>query len=207
MAAITAPDVLSLLRRVEQRGAIETVHRAQQNCGQVSRYAVATGGAASDPSRDLRGALTPWKPQHYSTLTNSQAVADLLRDIDAYAGTLFTKCSLRLSPLLFVRPGELRGAEWAEIGGNRPQAARVADSRCQDEASNHACRALGVPGGEGLRRAPAPYRERSPGIAGSPKQWLADEREHRQRSAASSGVRARNADRPWLPQHGLDDAS
>lgn len=115
VATITAPEVLSLLRRVEQRGAIETAHRAQQNCGQVFRYAVATGRAASDPSRDLRGALTPWKPQHYATLTSSQAVAILLRDIAAYQGTFVTKCALRLSPLLFVRPGELRRAEWTEI--------------------------------------------------------------------------------------------
>lgn len=115
VAAITAPEVLSLLRRIEQRGAVETAHRAQQNCGQVFRYAVATGRATSDPSRDLRGALTPWKPQHYSTLTSSQAVATLLRDIAAYQGTFVTKCALRLSPFLFVRPGELRRAEWAEI--------------------------------------------------------------------------------------------
>lgn len=108
-------DLLALLKRVEERGAIETTHRIQQNCGQVFRYAVATGRADSDPSRDLRGALTPWKPEHYATLIDARDIGRLLRDIDGYDGGLLTRCALKLSPLLFVRPGELRRAEWAEI--------------------------------------------------------------------------------------------
>ena len=75
------------------------------------RYAVATGRAESDPSRDLRGALTPWKPEHYPTLTDSLDVYRLLRDIEAYEGGFITKCAMKLSPMLFVRPGELRRAE------------------------------------------------------------------------------------------------
>lgn len=86
IASIVPKDLLELLRRVEGRGAIETTHRVQQNCGQVFRYAVATGLLESDPSRDLRGALPPWKPEHYPTLTDPREVGILLRDIDAYEG-------------------------------------------------------------------------------------------------------------------------
>lgn len=112
---IRPTELLALLKRVEDRGAIETTHRVQQNCGQVFRYAVATGRATSDPSRDLRGALTPWKPEHYPTLTEPRQVGQLLRDIEAYDGGFITKCAMRLAPMLFVRPGELRHAEWSEI--------------------------------------------------------------------------------------------
>jgi integrase len=115
IASIRPSDLLELLRRVESRGAIETTHRIQQNCSQVFRYAVATGRVESDPSRDLRGALTPWKPQHYATVTDPRLVGRLLRDIDAHPGSFATKCAMQLSPMLFVRPGELRRAEWSEI--------------------------------------------------------------------------------------------
>jgi integrase len=80
--SIRPADLLSLFKRVEERGALETTHRVQQNCGQVFRYAVATARADSDPSRDLRGSLPPWKPQHYPTITDPRAVGRLLRDID-----------------------------------------------------------------------------------------------------------------------------
>jgi integrase len=113
--SIRPADLLSVFKRVEERGALETTHRVQQNCGQVFRYAVATARAESDPSRDLRGALPPWKPQHYPTITDPRAVGRLLRDIDNYDGGFVTKCAMKLSPLLFVRPGELRRAEWSEI--------------------------------------------------------------------------------------------
>jgi integrase len=89
--------------------------KRSQNCGQVFRYAVATARAETDPSRDLRGALTPWKPEHYATLTDSREVGRLLRDMDAHEGGFVTKCALKLAPMLFVRPGELRRAEWVEI--------------------------------------------------------------------------------------------
>jgi len=115
IASIRPGDLLDLLRRVESRGAIETTHRVQQNCGQVFRYAVATARAESDPSRDLRGALTPWKPQHYATLTDPREVGRLLRDIDAHEGSFATKCAMKLAPMLLVRPGELRRAECSEI--------------------------------------------------------------------------------------------
>jgi len=115
VADIQPTDLLAVLKRVEQRGALETTHRVQQNCGQVFRYAVAIGRASSDPSRDLRGALPAWRPEHYPTITDPREVGQLLRDIDSHKGGLITKIALQLTPLLFVRPGELRRAEWSEI--------------------------------------------------------------------------------------------
>jgi hypothetical protein len=99
IGSIRPTDLRELLRRVESRGAIETTHRVQQNCGQVFRYAVATARAESDPSRDLRGALTPWKPQHYATLTDPREVGRLLRDIVAHEGSFATKRAMKLARL------------------------------------------------------------------------------------------------------------
>ena len=115
IASITAPEILAVLRRIENRGAIETAHRVKQICGQVFRYTIATGRAERDPSADLRGALSPTKPKRMSTITDPKQIGELLRVIDGYEGHLITKCALRLAPLVFVRPGELRQAEWREI--------------------------------------------------------------------------------------------
>lgn len=115
IAEITAPELLQVLRRIEARGAVETAHRAQQNCGQVFRYAVATGRAQSDPTASLRGALAPPVKRHHASTTDPQAIGELLRAIDGYQGSFVTRCALKLAPLLFVRPGELRRAEWQEI--------------------------------------------------------------------------------------------
>jgi integrase len=112
---IKPPDTLAVLRRIESRGALETAHRALQNCGQVFRYAVATGRAERDPTRDLKGALPPPKEKHHASITDPKRIAELLRVIDAYQGYFVTKCALRLAPLVFVRPGELRRAEWPEV--------------------------------------------------------------------------------------------
>ncbi len=115
IAEITAPELLAVLRRIEDRGAVETAHRAHQNCGQVFRYAVATGRAERDPSPDLKGALPPVKEKHLAAITDPKAIGALLRAMDDYQGQFVTKCALRLAPLVFVRPGELRNAEWAEF--------------------------------------------------------------------------------------------
>ena len=115
IADVTAPDLLSALRRIENRGALETAHRALGNCGQVFRYAVATGRAIRDPSGDLRGALSPVKGEHFAAVTEPKQVAGLLRTLDSYQGTLTVACALKLAPLVFVRPGELRKAEWSDI--------------------------------------------------------------------------------------------
>lgn len=115
IAEITAPELLSVLRRMESRGAIETAHRASQNCGQVFRYAIATGRAERDPSHDLKGAIPPAKKKHHASIIKPTAIGELLRAIDGYQGHFVTKCALRLAPLVFVRPGELRHAEWNEF--------------------------------------------------------------------------------------------
>jgi integrase len=112
IAEIAAQELLAVLRRIEARGAVETAHRAHQNCGQVFRYAIATGRADRDPSPDLKGALPPVKQTHHAAITDPKA---LLRAIDDYQGQFVTRCALRLAPLFFVRPGELRKAEWAEF--------------------------------------------------------------------------------------------
>jgi integrase len=115
IAEITPPQVLDVLRRIEARGALDTAHRAHQNCGQVFRYAVATGRAIRDPSRDLRGALPPAKHLHFAAITEPAEVGQLLRAIEAFQGTFVVQCALRLAPLFFVRPGELRKARWVDF--------------------------------------------------------------------------------------------
>ncbi len=120
IGAIKAPELLAVLRRIESRGAQETAHRAMQNClmqncGQLFRYAVATGRAERDPTGDLRGALPPPKEKHHASIIEPKRIGALLRAIDSYEGFFATKCALRLAPLVFVRPGELRKAQWREI--------------------------------------------------------------------------------------------
>jgi len=112
---ILPKDILACLRRVEDRGTIETAHRTLQICGQVFRYAVATGRADRDITPDLRGALPPAKGEHFASITEPKQVAELLRAIDSYQGSLSAVCALKLAPLVFVRPGELRAAEWQHI--------------------------------------------------------------------------------------------
>lgn len=115
ISEVTAPQLLDALRRIEYKGALETAHRVHQICGQVFRYAVATGRASRDPTGDLRGALAPTKVKHYAAIVEPKKIGELLRAIEGYDGFLVTKCALRLAPLVFVRPGELRKAEWSEI--------------------------------------------------------------------------------------------
>jgi integrase len=119
--AITAAELMAALRRIEGRGANETAHRAMQVCGRVFRFAVATGRAERDPSRDLSGALAPVKEKHLASITDPQEVGALLRAIDAYNGEWITRCALRLAPLVFVRPGELRHARWSEINFDKAE--------------------------------------------------------------------------------------
>ncbi len=112
---LTAPNLLSMLRRIESRGVIETAHRVHQTCAEVFRYAIATGRATADPTPSLRGAISPAPKVHFASIKEPGRVADLLRDIDGYAGHYVTRAALQLAPLVFVRPGELRHAEWQEI--------------------------------------------------------------------------------------------
>ena len=112
---ITAQEVLSALRSVEARGNFETARRLRSKCGQVFRLAIATGRAERDPTQDLRGALATPKRQHYATIVKPDEISDLLRSIDSYAGHPTTRLALQLLALTFVRPGELRHAEWEEF--------------------------------------------------------------------------------------------
>jgi integrase len=116
IAEITPRELLEqVLRRVEEAGKIETVHRLKQRCGQVFRYAIATGRAERDPTPDLRGALSTAKTRSHAAITEPGKIGELLRAIDSYQGSFVARCALRLTPLVFVRPGELRRAEWAEF--------------------------------------------------------------------------------------------
>lgn len=112
---IEAPEVLSILRRIESRGVLDGAHRVRGICGLVFRYAVATGRAKRNPAQDLTGALTPAKVTHLAAITEPEKVAELLRAIEGYSGSYVVKCALKIAPLVFVRPGELRNMEWNEI--------------------------------------------------------------------------------------------
>lgn len=115
IAQIKAPELLSVLRRLEARGILHSAHIIRGICGQIFRYAVATGRAERDPSADLRGALPPVKTINRAAITDPVKVGELLRAIDCYKGSFVVQCALKFAPLTFVRPGELRHAEWTEI--------------------------------------------------------------------------------------------
>lgn len=115
ISSITAPEVLEAVKRVEQLNKLETAHRTLQTAGQVFRYAVQKGLAIRDVTADLKGALPPTTVKHMAAFTEPKEVAELLRAIDAFNGTFTVHCALKLSPLLFVRPSELRMAKWEDI--------------------------------------------------------------------------------------------
>ena len=115
ISSLTAPEILSALQRIEKQNKLETAHRALQTLGQVFRYAVQTGRALRDITADLKGALPPTTVKHMAAFTEPNEVANLLRAIDAFNGTFTVLCALRLAPLVFVRPSELRMAKWADI--------------------------------------------------------------------------------------------
>jgi integrase len=112
---ITVPELLKLLRRIEERGAHETAHRIQGICSEVYRYAIASGKAERNIVLDLRGALQPVVKTHLAAITDPKRVSELLRMIDGYQGTPTVEAALKLAPMVFVRPGELRTAEWDAI--------------------------------------------------------------------------------------------
>ena len=115
IADIKAPELLKTLRKIESRGAIETAHRAKRLAGQIFRYAVATGRAEQDPSVDLKDALTQPTRTHFNSITEPAEVGPLIAAINNYQATPTVMSALRLSPLLFCRPGELRHLEWSEV--------------------------------------------------------------------------------------------
>ncbi|MDR2187928.1 MAG: integrase arm-type DNA-binding domain-containing protein [Azonexus sp.] len=121
IADLTAPEILTVLRRIEGRGAVDTAHRCKSDISQVIRYAIATGRAERDPCPDLRGALATPQGGHFAAVTTPAKVGELLRTMDGFSGGLIVKTALLLAPLVFVRPGELRQAEWADIDLDRAE--------------------------------------------------------------------------------------
>jgi integrase len=115
VGAVTASDLLALLRDIEGRGLFETAKRLRSTCGMVFRYAIATQRAERDPSADLRGALTAHQVVHRAAIVEPAKIGQLLRSIEGFDGQTVTRLALRLAPHVFVRPGELRQAEWAEF--------------------------------------------------------------------------------------------
>ncbi|ATI03235.1 MAG: integrase [Cycloclasticus sp.] len=115
ISTITAPDLLTVINRIEKTGTIYTAHKTLQNCGQVFRYAMATARCTTDPTTALKGALPPTQPKHHASITDPKKIGALLRAINGYEGNFITQCALKLAPLVFVRPGELRHAEWQEV--------------------------------------------------------------------------------------------
>jgi integrase len=115
VSEISPPELLGVLRRIEAAGAHETARKAKEVASGVFRYAIATGRAQRDPTQDLRGALTTARTRHHAAITDPAKVGELLRDIEGYQGTFTVRCALRLAPLVFVRPGELRYAQWQEF--------------------------------------------------------------------------------------------
>jgi integrase len=115
IADITAPELLAVLRRIENRGAVETAKRTKQVSGQVFRFAIATGRTERDPSQYLKDALATSVKKHLAAITEPEEVGPLLRALDAYHGTPIIRAALQMAPLTFVRPGELRNAQWSEI--------------------------------------------------------------------------------------------
>lgn len=112
---IQAPELLKVIKRIEDRGAIETAHRAMRICGQVFRFACATSRAKVDVTQVLKGSLSSFKSGNFSSMTDPKQVGQLLRAMDEYSGSFIVKSALMLAPLVFVRPGELRQAEWGHI--------------------------------------------------------------------------------------------
>ncbi|MDR1487279.1 MAG: integrase arm-type DNA-binding domain-containing protein [Deltaproteobacteria bacterium] len=114
ISEITAPELLEVLRKTEARGGVDTAHRCLQCCGQIFRYAIATGRLSHDISADLKGTLSPAIHGHMESLKGADEVGGLLRSIDAFSGNLIVKAALKTAPYVFVRPGELRHADWSE---------------------------------------------------------------------------------------------
>lgn len=115
ISEITARELLTVLRKIEDAGLLETAKRAKIKAGQVFRFAVIEDWALADPTPSLRGALRPPKATHHAAIVDPKSIGELLRAIDGFRGQYVTLCALRLAPLLFVRPGELRQAEWEEV--------------------------------------------------------------------------------------------
>ena len=118
---ITARELLALLEKIQARGAIDVAHRVKGLCGEVFRYGIHTGRCDRDPTQDLKGVLVPQRNKNMATITDPKGVGGLLRAIDGYTGDFVTKCALKLTPYVMLRPGEVRHAEWSEIDFEKKQ--------------------------------------------------------------------------------------
>ena len=118
---IGAPEILEVLRRIDSRGARYTAHRVRSQVSQIFRYAIVTGRAKGDPAKDLIGAIPSPRETHFASITEPVKVGEMLRAFDGFAGTFPVLCALKLAPMLFVRPGELRQAEWSDIDLDRAE--------------------------------------------------------------------------------------
>jgi integrase len=121
IADLAAPEILLVLRRIDGRGARYTAHKVRSEISQICRYAIATGRATRDPARDLIGAIPPAKEKHFAAITEPAKVGEMLRAFDAFSGTFPVQCALKLAPMLFCRPGELRQAEWKDFDLDRAE--------------------------------------------------------------------------------------
>lgn len=118
---IDAPEILAVLKRIDSRGARFSAHRVRSEISRVFRYAIKEGKAKADPAKDLIGAIPPAVETHFAAITDPSKVGEMLRAFDGFSGTFPVLCALKLAPLLFVRPGELRKAEWEEIDLDRAE--------------------------------------------------------------------------------------
>ena len=118
LCEVTPPMLLKVIQRIENRGAIETGHRALANCSKIFKYAIASGKAERDPAQDISNALAPTSKNHFPAITDPKRLGEILKVFDDYQGTFTVKCALKLAPLVFVRPGELRQAKWSAIDFN-----------------------------------------------------------------------------------------
>jgi integrase len=121
ISEIDAPEVLAVLRRVDARGKRHTVHKIRGSISMIFRFAVAQGLCGRDPARDLVGAIPPAQEKHFAAITDPKELGALLRVLDGAGGSFITQCCVKLLPMLFVRPGELRAAEWAHIDLDRAE--------------------------------------------------------------------------------------
>jgi integrase len=195
IARLSAPDILRCLRRVEEVAKLETAKRVLQNCSRVFRYAIATGRAERNPVIDLQGALAPAVSRHLAAITNRVEFADLLRKIESYRGSVTVRLALKLAPLVFVRPGELRSAEWSEID--------FSSSEWHIPAAKMKMRAkhivpLSRQAKEIFARNPRGDRCRTIRVSQREKFEAASVKRSAARCAATAGIRTRLADRSRL---------
>lgn len=119
ISEVTPPQILTVMQRIHERGATETAHRTRNYLSEIFRFAIRQSLAERDPAADVIGAIPQAETTHFPTLTDPVRIGELLRAIDGYRGTYITRYALKLAPLVFTRPGEMRYAEWSEIDLSR----------------------------------------------------------------------------------------